>query len=130
MFMPVQALNKMRREVLEASGRDPFGYRRNSSVPPKGRRRERPKRLIWKKDRNLLSLSRRKQQFEMVLGKFKMYRKVRKDHAESIFAAESFDAQEWKKPDRCHEAGVRCYLRCRGSSGKEAEQYFKSRWSF
>ena len=26
-------------------------------------------------------------------------------------ASESFDAQEWKKlADRCHEAGVRCYL--------------------
>ena len=49
-FMPVQALNKMRREVLEKlQDRILSGYRRNSSVPPTKGRRERLKRLIWKK---------------------------------------------------------------------------------
>lgn len=39
---------------------------------------------------------------------------------------ESFDAQEWKKlADRCHEAGVRCYLMMPRIFRKEAEQYFR-----
>ena len=41
-------------------------------------------------------------------------------------ASESFDAQEWKKlADRCHEAGVRCYLMMPRIFRKEAEQYFR-----
>ena len=61
-FMPVQALNKMRRDVLEKLKEEILsGYRRNSSVPPtkergdascKGNRR--------KRSRNLLRLSRQR----------------------------------------------------------------------
>ena len=71
-------------------------------------------------------LEQMKELFEMVLGKFKMYRKLSERSYGIYLAAESFDAQEWKKlADRCHEAGVRCYLMMPRIFRKEAEQYFR-----
>lgn len=67
-----------------------------------------------------------KKQFEMVLGKFKMYRKLSAGEYGIYLASESFDAAEWKKlAERCHEAGVRCYLMMPRIFRKEAEQYFR-----
>ena len=55
-----------------------------------------------------------------------MYRKLSAGEYGIYLASESFDAQEWKKlADRCHEAGVRCYLMMPRVFRKEAEQYFR-----
>ena len=126
-FMPVQALNKMRREVLEKLQDEILsGYRRNSSVPPTKEEERAPEKADLEERPEFTVFVQTKQQFEMVLGKFKMYRKLSERSYGIYLAAESFDAQEWKKlADRCHEAGVRCYLMMPRIFRKEAEQYFR-----
>lgn len=126
-FMPVQALNKMRRDVLEKLKEEILsGYRRNSSVPPTKEEETLPVRKPSEKIPEFTAFVQTKAQFETVLGKFKMYRKLSAGEYGIYLAAESFDAQEWKKlADRCHEAGVRCYLMMPRIFRKEAEQYFR-----
>ena len=126
-FMPVQALNKMRREVLEKLQDEILsGYRRNSSVPPTKEEERAPEKADLEERPEFTVFVQTKLQFEMVLGKFKMYRKLSERSYGIYLAAESFDAQEWKKlADRCHEAGVRCYLMMPRIFRKEAEQYFR-----
>ena len=125
--MPVQALNKMRREVLEKLQDEILsGYRRNSSVPPTKEEERAPEKADLEERPEFTVFVQTKQQFEMVLGKFKMYRKLSERSYGIYLAAESFDAQEWKKlADRCHEVGVRCYLMMPRIFRKEAEQYFR-----
>lgn len=126
-FMPVQALNKMRRDVLEKLKEEILsGYRRNSSVPPTKEEETLPVRKPSEKIPEFTAFVQTKAQFETVLGKFKMYRKLSAGEYGIYLASESFDAQEWKKlADRCHEAGVRCYLMMPRIFRKEAEQYFR-----
>ena len=76
-FMPVQALNKMRRDVLEKLKEEILsGYRRNSSVPPTKEEETLPVRKPSEKIPEFTAFVQTKAQFETVLGKFKMYRKI------------------------------------------------------
>lgn len=71
-FMPVQALNKMRRDVLEKLKEEILsGYRRNSSVPPTKEEETLPVREPSEKIPEFTAFVQTKAQFETVLGKFK-----------------------------------------------------------
>ena len=126
-FMPVQVLNKMRREVLKKLQDEILsGCRRNSSVPPMMAEEKIPEKPDPENKPEFTAFVQTKKQFEMVLGKFKMYRKLSAGEYGIYLASESFDAAEWKKlAERCHEAGVRCYLMMPRIFRKEAEQYFR-----
>ena len=126
-FMPVQILNKMRREVLKKFQDEILSdCRRNSSVPPVMAEEKIPEKPDPEKKPEFTAFVQTKKQFEMVLGKFKMYRKLSAGEYGIYLASESFDAAEWKKlAERCHEAGVRCYLMMPRIFRKEAEQYFR-----
>ena len=68
-FMPVQALNKMRREVLEKLQDEILsGYRRNSSVPPTKEEERAPEKADLEERPEFTVFVQTKQQFEMVLG--------------------------------------------------------------
>ena len=77
MFMPVQALNKMRREVLEKLQDEILsGYRRNSSVPPTKEEERAPEKADLEERPEFTVFVQTKQQFEMVLGKFILRRRA------------------------------------------------------
>ena len=97
-FMPVQALNKMRRDVLEKlKEENPFRIsEKQLSSSDKGRGDASCKETVGK-DPEFTAFVQTKAQFETVLGKFKMYRKLSAGEYGIYLASESFDAQEWKK---------------------------------
>ncbi len=126
-FVPVQALNAMRREALEKLEKAVLqGHKRQSHIlaaqmgqtsielPDSGEKQE------------FNALVNSKEQFEVVLGHMAQWKENDADAVFGIYlASEEFDAAEWKKcVGRCHEAGVLCYLMMPRIFRTEAETYF------
>ncbi len=129
-FVPVQALNAMRREAMEGLEAGILrGFKRQASIIG-GQTAKLELHGTGCEDRRLPefnALVNSKEQFDAVLGRMAAWKQNREDQAFAIYlASEEFDASEWKMlAARCHDAGVRCYLMMPRIFRTEAERYFK-----
>lgn len=142
-FVPVQALNNMRRQALEGL----------ENALLKGHKRQCPvvgcetgraevgvpgasENVMVETGENAMSgasekqefnaLVNSKEQFEVVLGRMASWKQADVDADFGIYlASEEFDASGWKAHvEACHEAGISCYLMMPRIFRTEAERYF------
>lgn len=152
-FLPMQALNKLRRELLEAmekeikarfhrpargssdvDGSPDDGGREESSAAelvriPGPDQREAKLVRIPGSDRSaapeFTALVSNRAQFEAVLRLMCRFRREDGGTFSIYLASEEFGPESWKNlTDRCHESGIGCYLMMPRIFRKEAEQYF------
>ncbi len=126
-FVPVQALNSMRREALEGLEKELLqGHKRQSHILSSHMASTEVvlEDSIEKKEFSALVNS--KEQFEAVFGRIAEWKQTKDNAAYSIYlASEEFDANDWKKfADRCHAAGIYCYLMLPRIFRTHAERYF------
>ena len=138
-FVPVQALNSMRRRALEALEKGILDqYRRTMPEEPIGSEpadcgreaeAETEEELTLKKageNRQFAALVSSKEQFEAVLGCMSQWKQGEPDRNFGIYlASEEFDASGWKSlVEKCHDAGVECFLMMPRIFRTHAERYF------
>ena len=126
-FVPVQALNSMRRQALEQLENGLLKMHKRTShilashmgqteitLPDSGEKQE------------FNALVNSKEQFEAVFGRMAAWKAADESAGFGIYlASEEFDAANWKAyVDRCHEAGIFCYLMMPRIFRTEAEKYF------
>lgn len=152
LFVPVQELNRMRREALEALEQEIVSrFHRDGNAeknPPESE--ERPG-SYEDRDKNrrpvpeFQALVSSKEQFSCALDLFAGYKEqetgpsyevetgrpwnqpsAKSAHEFAVYlASEEFGPETWKTlVDACHKKGIRCYLMLPRIFGKEAEQYF------
>lgn len=127
-FVPVQALNSMRRQALEGLEKEILKqYQRvmPENVPAEemisfesaGSREEK---------RQFTVLVNSKEQFDAVLERLSMWKKQENDRSYAVYlASEEFDASAWKGlAEACHGAGLSCYLMMPRIFRSHAERYF------
>lgn len=126
-FIPVQALNAMRRQVLEGLEEEILKSRRRTSANPAGQAGKAAVSMPdGEKSREFNALVNSREQFEAVYGCMAEWKKEEKTREFAVYlASEEFDASAWKGlADRCHGAGVKCYLMLPRIFRTEAERYF------
>lgn len=131
-FVPVQALNAMRRQALEGLEKEILKrYRRISPAPADQMGMADPVKTDEEKRQEFSALVNSSEQFEAVLGRMAEWKKADAEAEFSIYlASEEFDASDWKAlVDRCHEAGISCYLMMPRIFRTEAERYFLKQMS-
>lgn len=126
-FLPVQALNRLRREALEelcsaVTGR----FRRKSGEAHKNTEAEGTERAVRAKAPEFAVSVSHMDQLREALA---LVREKREAGAETPFgiylAGEEFDPGQWKElADRCHKAGSACYLMMPRIFRSQAEQFF------
>lgn len=126
-FVPVQALNNMRRQALEGLEKALLsGHKRQSHIlaSQMGKTEILLAESGVKQEFNALVNS--KEQFETVLRCMSQWKKEDESRPFAVYlASEEFDASVWKSlADRCHDAGISCYLMMPRIFRTEAERYF------
>ena len=129
-FVPVQALNAMRRQALEGLEKEILNqYRR--AMPecamdePDGSdtdyAEETTEKLL-----GMTALVNSKEQFAAVLAKMAEWKKTEPERVFGIYlASEEFEAADWKAHvDMCHGADLACYLMMPRIFRSHAETYF------
>ncbi len=126
-FLPVQALNRLRREALEelcsaVTGR----FRRKSGEAHKNTEAEGTERAVRAKAPEFAVSVSDMDQFREALALVQEKREAGVETPFGIYlAAEEFDPGQWKElADRCHKAGSACYLMMPRIFRSQAEQFF------
>ena len=134
-FVPVQALNSMRREALEGLEKGLLqGHKRQVEDPEAdgsnlkaltGRTMQSADAMEDQK-KELAVLVNSKEQFEAAFGRMAEWIESGSNASYGIYlASEEFDANGWKTlADRCHDAGISCYLMLPRIFRTHAERYF------
>ena len=134
-FVPVQALNSMRREALEGLEKGLLqGHKRQVEDPEAdgsnlkaltGRTMQSADAMEDQK-KELAVLVNSKEQFEAAFGRMAEWIESGANASYGIYlASEEFDANGWKTlADRCHDAGISCYLMLPRIFRTHAERYF------
>ena len=127
-FVPVQALNALRREALEKL--EEALLKQHKRQPgteecPLGQTEIRMPESGEKQGFHALVNS--KEQFEGVFSRMAQWEQDDTEMEFGIYlASEEFDASDWKTyVDRCHDAGISCYLMLPRIFRTHAETYFK-----
>ena len=126
-FVPVQALNSMRRSALEGLENGLLrGHKRQCDLTTSQDLKTEFLLEDSDKQQEFNALVNSKDQFEAVFGRMADWKQ---DDASAEFgiylASEEFDASVWKSyVDRCHEAGIYCYLMLPRIFRTHAERYF------
>ena len=112
-FVPVQALNSMRREALEELEKGLLeGHKRQCHILSSQMQKKEIEleEMDHRQEFNALVSSR--EQFEAVFGRMEAWKQEDENSEYGIYlASEDFDAANWKTyVDRCHHAGIYCYL--------------------
>lgn len=126
-FIPVQVLNAMRRQVLEELQEEILKSCRRISANPAGEAEKAAAAMKGgEKSREFNALVNSKEQFEAVYGRMALWKQEEKSREFAVYlASEEFDAFVWKTlADRCHEAGIKCYLMLPRIFRTETERYF------
>ena len=136
-FVPVQALNSMRREALEGLEKELLqGHKRQVADPEEdGRNIEALAEQLMqfesaaedKRDvKEFAALVSSKEQFEAVFHRMEEWKEEKPTASYGIYlASEDFDANDWKRfADCCHAAGIYCYLMLPRIFRTHAERYF------
>ncbi|MBR6615770.1 MAG: DUF3656 domain-containing protein, partial [Lachnospiraceae bacterium] len=126
-FVPVQALNAMRREALEGLEKGLLkGHKRQCHIL--SGQMQKVEIELEKKDhrQEFNALVSSKEQFEAVFGRMEAWKQEDESSEYGIYlASEDFDAVNWKTyVDRCHLAGIHCYLMLPRIFRTHAEKYF------
>lgn len=123
-FVPVQALNKLRRSVLEELEETIKARYRRETEEPGGQRQTEAEPAKLQSAPEFTVLVNTREQLEAVLGFLEKKQSACRRFG-IYLASEEFDAGEWKKlAKRCHEAGSFCYLMLPRIFRTEARQYF------
>lgn len=126
-FVPVQALNAMRRQALEGLEKGLLeGHKRQSHMLSCQMGKT---EIVLDRERGrqeFCALVSSKEQFEEVLACMTQWKEKDESRPFAIYlASEEFDASGWKNfVERCHRAGVFCYLMMPRIFRTEAERYF------
>lgn len=149
-FVPVQELNRMRREALETLEREiPGRFRRkpedaagsDKTLKAPGREDGVARTSEQERTADLVCLSEREQglaqlpefqaqvttteQFAAALEVFSGMERRREREFGIYLASETFDPADWKKSvTACHEKGIRCYLMLPRIFRSQAETFF------
>lgn len=126
-FVPVQALNAMRREALEALERELLkGHKRQSHTVDGITGNAAFAAADTEKPQELNALVNSKEQFEAVFRRMSEWKQDNENAEFGIYlASEEFDASSWSSyVERCHGAGIFCYLMMPRIFRVEAERYF------
>ena len=126
-FVPVQALNALRREALEKLEEALLKQHKRqieSEEEPSCQTEIQMSDGGEKQEFNALVNS--KEQFEGVFSRMAEWKQDDPDAVFGIYlASEEFDASEWKTyVDRCRDAGIHCYLMMPRIFRTHAEKYF------
>ena len=134
-FVPVQALNSMRREALEDLEKGLLqGHKRQVEDPEEdGSKLKALTRCTMQsadtmeeQKKEFAALVNSKEQFEAAFGRMAEWIESGANASYGIYlASEEFDANGWKTlADRCHDAGISCYLMLPRIFRTHAERYF------
>ena len=126
-FVPVQALNNMRRQALEGLENGLLkGHKRQSHILTSNMGQAEIILEDTSVKQEFIALVNGKEQFETVLRCMSQWKKEDESRPFAVYlASEEFDASVWKSlVDRCHEAGISCYLMMPRIFRTEAERYF------
>ena len=134
-FVPVQALNSMRREALEGLEKGLLqGHKRQvedseedgSSLKALTRCTMQSADTMEEQKKEFAALVNSKEQFEAAFGRMAEWIESGANASYGIYlASEEFDANGWKTlADRCHDAGISCYLMLPRIFRTHAERYF------
>lgn len=127
-FVPVQTLNSMRREALEALEKEILNRSRRTLEENEDEKL--PEHETGKEEepdnQEFTALVSSREQFDAALEKMKFWKQENMERRFGIYlASEEFDAENWKSlVKQCHEAGISCYLMMPRIFRKEAECYF------
>lgn len=130
-FVPVQALNSMRRQALEGLEKEILKqYRRTlpeemteDNLDVKG---EEENSVSFEEKQHFTILVNSSEQFETAFSKMAEWKKTEPDRVFGIYlASEEFDASVWKSyVEKCHSHDVECYLMMPRIFRSHAENYF------
>lgn len=134
-FVPVQALNSMRREALEGLEKGLLqGHKRQVEDPEEDgsnlkaltRCTMQSADTMEEQKKEFAALVNSKEQFEAAFGRMAEWIESGANASYGIYlASEEFDANGWKTlADRCHDAGISCYLMLPRIFRTHAERYF------
>ena len=134
-FVPVQALNSMRREALEGLEKGLLqGHKRQvedteedgSNLKALTRCTMQSADTMEEQKKEFSALVNSKEQFEAAFGRMAEWIESGANASYGIYlASEEFDANGWKTlADRCHDAGISCYLMLPRIFRTHAERYF------
>ncbi len=134
-FVPVQALNSMRREALEGLEKGLLqGHKRQVEDPEAdGTNLNALTEPFMHSEchsadeqKEFTALVNSKEQFEAVFSRMAEWKETEAVASFGIYlASEEFDASNWKTlVDRCHDAGISCYLMLPRIFRTHAERYF------
>ena len=125
-FLPVQELNRMRREALEALEHGIYDlYRRKAPEEKSGTALRETVHAAAPLRPEFNALVSTKEQFSACLERFGAWKKEKGGEFGIYLASESFDAGTWKQAsEACHEKGISCYLMLPRIFRGEAESYF------
>ena len=134
-FVPVQALNSMRREALEGLEKGLLqGHKRQVEDPEEDgsnlkaltRCTMQSADTMEEQKKEFSALVNSKEQFEAAFGRMAEWIESGANASYGIYlASEEFDANGWKTlADRCHDAGISCYLMLPRIFRTHAERYF------
>ena len=135
-FVPVQSLNSMRREALEGLEKGLLqGHKRtmeNTEIDGADIKALAAQLLKTEEEaytsetKEFTALVSSKEQFEAVFYRMTEWKEENPGLAYGIYlASEDFDANGWKNiVDRCHDAGIYCYLMLPRIFRTHAERYF------
>ena len=126
-FVPVQTLNSMRRKALEGLERGLLqGHKRQCSILSSQSTKAEILLEDSGKKQEFNALVNSQEQFEAVFGRMQEWKQADAGAEFGIYlASEEFDASVWKSfVERCHEAGIDCYLMLPRIFRTHAERYF------
>ena len=134
-FVPVQALNSMRREALEGLEKGLLqGHKRQVEDPEEDGSNLKALSgctmqsadTMEEQKKEFSALVNSKEQFEAAFGRMAEWIESGANASYGIYlASEEFDANGWKTlADRCHDAGISCYLMLPRIFRTHAERYF------
>lgn len=126
-FVPVQALNAMRREALEGLEKCLLkGHKRQCHILASQMGTTTIELTDSDEKQEMNALVNSKEQFEAVFARMNEWKQADETAVFGIYlASEEFDAPLWKSyVDRCHDAGIFCYLMLPRIFRTHAERYF------
>ena len=135
-FVPVQSLNTLRRRVLEGLEKEMTGRFHRTAPAMEAKTTRMPEAESDRAPQQELNAAEKPEfsalvscaeQFEAVLSAMKDWREKEEDRGYGIYLdSAEFDAKDWKTlAERCHAAGISCYLMLPRIFRDEAEQYFR-----